>query len=97
MHHPPFTATENEADSYYNWPLPVRQRLLALVRKFNVQHLLCGHTHTTTHVQPSDNAFNIYTVGGTARIFDQNGFGYRVFTIIGDTVSQEYVKLDPQS
>ena len=80
LHHPPFITSEDEADQYYNWPPGPRARFLALVRGAGVRHLLCGHTHTTTTVSAADAAFTVYTVGGTARIFDDNGFGYSELT-----------------
>jgi 3',5'-cyclic AMP phosphodiesterase CpdA len=103
MHHPPFITTEDEVDSYWNWPTQVRQQLLALVRQYKIQHLLCGHTHTTTVVVAADKAFTIYTVGGTARVFDDQGYGYRVFNVTasqsstsGYSVNSVYVKLPNQ-
>jgi len=97
MHRPPFIKEENETDAYYNWPITERIRLLSLVRKYSIKNLLCGHTHTTTNTRPTDGAFDIWTVGGTARIFDNNGFGYRVFTIDGANISQQYIKLAQQT
>jgi len=112
MHHPPFTATEHENETYWNWPLGPRQQILALVRQYSIHHLICGHTHTTTTVVPDDKAFTIYTVGGTARVFDNNGYGYRIFdvsatindndsnldgkSVAGYSVSTKYVKLPDQ-
>jgi len=98
MHHPPFITTEDEVDSYWNWPSDVRAQFLSLIRSFNVQHLLCGHTHTTTLVTSADKAFTIYTVGGTARVFDDNGFGVRVFDVQDNgggiwSVSSKYQQL----
>jgi len=102
MHHPPFITTEDEVESYWNWPMDSRQQILALVRQYKIQHLLCGHTHTTTVVVSADKAFTIYTVGGTARVFDDQGYGYRVFDVTASTqgagysVSTKYVKLPNQ-
>ena len=71
--------------------LPIRQRLLALLGKYGVQHILCGHTHTTT--QRTIGGLSIYTVlAGTARAFDNNGCGYRVFRINASSVTQQYVR-----
>ena len=79
-HHPPFRKAENESHQYYNMPLAPRKRFMALLRKFGVQHVLCGHTHTTTKVTTSD-GIDIYTVAGTARAFDSNGCGYMKLNI----------------
>jgi 3',5'-cyclic AMP phosphodiesterase CpdA len=97
MHRPPFIKEENEPDSYWNWPTNDRIKLLSWVRQYSIKHLLCGHTHTTTNTRPTDGAFDIWTVGGTARVFDKNEFGYRVFTLDGANVIQQYVKLAQQT
>ena len=68
MHHPPFIHDEDEVHQYFNWPLVPRRRLLALARKYNVGHFLCGHTHTTTSVSTSDNAITILTTAGKTEL-----------------------------
>jgi Icc-related predicted phosphoesterase len=98
FHHPPFLVTEDEPDQYFNWPSAPRKRFLALIRKYNIHHLLVGHRHETFTATPTDNAFTIYIVAGTALYFDNNGFGYRVFNVSSpdpvNGVSQQYVHLD---
>lgn len=89
-HHPPFLKAEDEKHVYWNWPMGERNRLLGLLKKYGVQNILCGHTHTTTNV--SVNGLNIFTVAGTARAFDNNGCGYRVLTINKTDISSVYVR-----
>ena len=93
-HYPPFLEREDEPQEYFNWSPSARARLLELVRGAGVQHILCGHTHRTALIKPTDGAFTIYTVGGTAMAFDDNGFGYRRFVVDGSRVEQEYVRID---
>lgn len=93
MHHPPFIHDEDEVHQYFNWPLVPRRRLLALARKYNVGHFLCGHTHTTTSVSTSDNAITILTTAGTAVAFDQLGCGYRVVQLSAASVNVTYKAL----
>ena len=92
MHHPPFIHTENETAQYFNWPNGPRARLLALVRKYGVRLLLCGHTHTTTEVQTHDN-ITILTTAGTARAFDKNGCGWRFLRMNATAMDVRYVEL----
>lgn len=94
-HHPPFLKTADEDHVYWNWPLEERKRLLGLLADHGVEHVLAGHTHTTTEV--SADGLNIYTTAGTARALDDNGCGYRVLTITPTAVSQEYVRIDQGS
>ncbi|KAJ5819915.1 hypothetical protein N7474_005506 [Penicillium riverlandense] len=97
-HHLPFEVTEDEPDSYWNFPTRVRGKYLDLIRQYNVHHILVGHRHETFNIQPADKAFTIYVVAGTARFFDNNGFGINYFSITGEDsatdVSQEYVHLE---
>jgi 3',5'-cyclic AMP phosphodiesterase CpdA len=96
-HHLPFEYTETEADSYWTFPNRVRGRYLDLIRKYNVHHILVGHRHETKNIYPADKAYAIYVVAGTARFFDNNGFGINYFDVktmdSAEDVSQEYVRL----
>ncbi len=94
MHHPPFVADEEEKDEYFNWPLERRKRLLELVRANGVKVILSGHTHKTYSVRSSDTFLTIYSVGGTARSFDQQGLGYRLLRVGPETVTTEFIRLD---
>ncbi|OZJ01388.1 hypothetical protein BZG36_05717, partial [Bifiguratus adelaidae] len=93
-HHLPFEFTEMEADSYWTFPNRVRGQYLDLIRKYNVHHILVGHRHETKNIYASDKSFTIYVVAGTARFFDNNGFGINYFTVATDDsatgVTQEY-------
>jgi len=93
QHYPPFVVSENEPDSYNNFPQDARERYLNLVRTYQVSYLLCGHLHETKVIQPTDNAFTIYVVGGTAMVFDDQGFGYRIFNVDTSGVTQQYIRL----
>ncbi|KAF7117686.1 hypothetical protein CNMCM5793_006809 [Aspergillus hiratsukae] len=96
-HHLPFEFTEDEADSYWTFPNRVRGKYLDLIKKYNVHHILVGHRHETKNIYASDKSFTIYVVAGTARFFDDNGFGINYFDVNGDDsakdVAQEYVHL----
>ncbi|KAJ6084188.1 hypothetical protein N7486_010988 [Penicillium sp. IBT 16267x] len=96
-HHLPFEFTEDEPDSYWTFPNRVRGRYLDLIRQYNVHHILVGHRHETKYAYASDNSFTIYILAGTARFFDDNGFGINYFDVTGGDSSrdviQEYVHL----
>lgn len=97
-HHLPFEFTEDEPDSYWAFPNRVRGRYLDLIRQYNVHHILVGHRHETKLAYASDNSFTIYIVAGTARFFDDNGFGINYFDVNGvdssKDVTQDYVPLN---
>ncbi|KAK9236530.1 Metallo-dependent phosphatase-like protein [Lipomyces kononenkoae] len=96
-HHLPFEFTEDEPDSYWTFPNRVRGRYLDLIKEYNVHHILVGHRHETKNIYPTDNSFTIYVVAGTARFFDDNGFGINYFDVSTPNsatgVNQTYVHL----
>ena len=91
MHVPPFVKTVDEGNRYQNVPLDGRKRLLALAEKHGVKAILAGHLHKTCEIHAGQ--LTIYVVGGTARVDDKKGFGYRVFKVRKDGFDQEYVPL----
>lgn len=92
MHHPPFLQKEDEAHQYFNMPLVPRHRILALARKYNVSHILCGHTHTTRNVSTTDGRIRILTTAGTAKAFDDHGCGYRMLSMTATSLDIAYVE-----
>ncbi|KAI9934847.1 hypothetical protein ASPWEDRAFT_186477 [Aspergillus wentii DTO 134E9] len=96
-HHLPFEVSEDEPDNYWSFPNRVRGRYLDLIRQYGVRHILVGHRHETKNIYPADKAFTIYVVAGTARFFDNNGFGINYFNVTSldsaKNVTQEYVRL----
>ncbi|KAK9482649.1 Metallo-dependent phosphatase-like protein [Lipomyces starkeyi] len=96
-HHLPFEFTEDEADSYWTFPNRVRGRYLDLIKEYEVHHILVGHRHETKNIYATDKSFTIYVVAGTARFFDDNGFGINYFDVSTHNSStgvfQEYVHL----
>ena len=92
LHIPPYTRTEDERHKLTNMHPTARKRLLTLVRKYRVRIILAGHTHITKECRTGD--FTVYTVGGTFRPMDLRGYGYRIFKVQEDWISQKYVRLD---
>ncbi|MFT5050730.1 MAG: 3',5'-cyclic AMP phosphodiesterase CpdA [Chlamydiales bacterium] len=86
LHRPPPLGSGDDLD-------PVIQR----VREHGIQHILAGHWHTTEEVTAADGAFTIFTVGGTARVFDDRGYGYRIFDVTNEGVDQRYIEFDRPS
>lgn len=82
MHRHSFVQNEDENDSYYNMLLTERKRFLWLVRKNGIKILICGHAHKTEEIVSDNLDFVIYTVAGTAKAFDNLGFGYRILMYI---------------
>ncbi|HOX36849.1 MAG TPA: metallophosphoesterase [Candidatus Brocadiia bacterium] len=94
-HFPPFGTAEDEKETYFNFPMPKRQKFLKLVRENGVEFILTGHSHRTTEYRSPDGKFSIRTVAGTAKVFDLTPMGVRRFNVTGrDEVKQEFVPLD---
>lgn len=92
LHLPPYTKTEDERHKLTNMHPTARRRLLTLARKYRVRIIMAGHTHITKECSAGD--FTVYTVGGTFRPVDLRGYGYRIFKVQEDWISQKYVRLD---
>jgi 3',5'-cyclic AMP phosphodiesterase CpdA len=90
-HVPPFLRSETEKASYGNLPPDARKRLLALARKHGVRAILVGHAHRTREIRAGK--VTIYITGGTARVSDKLGFGFRAFTVHADRIEQKFVPL----
>lgn len=69
-------------------------KMSALLAKYGVKVVLCGHTHTTEE-RPGD-GFVTYVTPGTAKFRDKGGLGYRVFRIHRDRVEQAFVPLEKE-
>lgn len=91
-HRPPFSRKVNEQENEVNWPPKTRLRLLNLAKMAGVKAIVVGHTHTTREIFVPDYGLTIYTVGGTARVFDDQGSGYRLFKMTSDRLEQDYTQ-----
>ena len=91
MHRPPFVERADERDTDQNWPASTRARLLSLFQRHGVTTVLAGHLHETREAFDAASGVHVYVVGGTARVFDERGAGYRAFQIGPTGLSQRYV------
>ena len=92
-HRPPFVEARDEPESGGNWPPDTRERLLDLLERYDVHHVLVGHLHQTRRAHDPKSGVTIYSVGGSARVTDEHGAGYRAFRVEGGKVHQRYVGL----
>lgn len=95
MHRPLYRFDHEEKDEYENWPRPARNRLLGLIEKYHVSAVLTGHLHQTTEVKLHGSDVPMYTVGGTSKIWDKKGYGYRWFKVDADGIHQDYQVFEP--
>lgn len=95
MHRPLYRFDHEEKSAYENWPRDTRARLLKLIEKYNVSAVLAGHLHQTTQLQLHNTLANAFTVGGTSKLWDDKGHGYRRFTVDANGIHEEYQVFEP--
>lgn len=75
-------------------PIADQPPMDALLAKYRIAAVLCGHLHTTREL--AGKGFTIYVSPGTAKFRDGKGLGYRIFKVFQDRVEQEMVPLDKE-
>ncbi|HAI11964.1 MAG TPA: hypothetical protein DCM28_09685 [Phycisphaerales bacterium] len=95
MHRPLYLYEHDEKSANENWPKASRSKLMKLIEKYNVTAILAGHLHQTTQMQLHNSEANAYTVGGTSKLWDKNGHGYRWFKVDQTGIHQEYQVFKP--
>jgi Icc-related predicted phosphoesterase len=82
-HVPPFLASVDEPDEYFNAPKTRREELLQLCEENGVIIWFAGHTHKTS----SRNYKNIAILNGenTSQNFDGHPAGFRLLTLRPDS------------
>ncbi len=91
-HHPWFVSTPDEANDYYNIPLPERTKYLLLMKQRGVDFALAGHCHKEAGGQ--DGGLTMITTAALSRNFNKDPVGFRVFTVRGDKVEHHYYGLN---
>ncbi len=90
-HYPLYTERPDEEDHYYNLPMPTRKRILEMFMENNVVAYLSGHTHKLT----KNTYEHIQLVSGetTSKNFDDRPFGFRIWQVSSDSLSNHFVPL----
>lgn len=81
-HVPPFVASVDEDDAYFNMPLEMRAMLLKRFADAGVRLWLCGHTHKTH--RNDANGIAILNGENTSCNFDKRPKGFRLLRIAPD-------------
>lgn len=92
-HYPLFTKDPDEAETYYNLPLPKRRELLTLCEDNGVVAFLAGHTHRSIINQHK----GMQLVNGetTSKNFDKRPMGFRFWDAGADqTLQHRFVKVE---
>ena len=92
-HYPPFVATPDEADDYFNLPPEKRKELLARVKGAGVKAWLAGHVHKNIVLEYE--GIPVVASATTSKNFDGAPFGFRVWEANEDgTLTHRYEALE---
>ncbi len=78
-HYPPFIATVDEEEIYYNLPQETRTRVLQAAKENGVRAWLAGHAHKNILTEYED--IPIVISATTSKNFDGAPYGFRVWTL----------------
>jgi 3',5'-cyclic AMP phosphodiesterase CpdA len=92
MHHPPFLEDEAEDDGYFNLPRASRSRLVNLLGRHGVRHILCGHLHRSHQV--NSRVLEVLVAGPVGMPLGEGYSGLRLVKIGADGVRHAYFALD---
>lgn len=92
-HYPPFVATPDEADDYFNLPPEKRKQLLTAVKAAGVKAWLAGHVHK--NIVLDYEGIPVVASATTSKNFDGAPFGFRVWEVKEDgTLTYHYEALE---
>jgi serine/threonine-protein phosphatase CPPED1 len=91
QHIPFFIENPYEADQYFNFPKPLREKYLKLLHQYHVQYVFAGHTHRNYNPRDVDLEEVITTAIG--KTLGPEPSGFRIVNIKGTRLEQTYVGL----
>lgn len=91
-HHPLFTASADEDDSYWNIPAARRDRLLEMIRRHRVPVMFAGHWHRNAYATDGD--FEMVTSGAVGYPLGRDPSGYRLVHVGTSAIRHEYHPLE---
>ena len=91
-HHPLFLTSYDEAESYENIRMDLRERYLQLFEQYGVDMVLSGHLHKRAGTEY--NGIEFITAGPAGRPFEDTVSGVEVITIRDGKPEARYVAID---
>lgn len=91
-HHPLFVDDPQEADSYWNLPIPIRRRVIDLLSSAGVAAYFCGHLHR--NATPAGTPFEMVATSAVGLPLGDDPSGLRIVQIDGGELSHRFVSLD---
>lgn len=91
-HHPLFLTSPDEAESYENLRMDLREKYLRLFEQYGVDMVLSGHLHKTAGAEYRGIAF--ITAGPAGRPFEDTVSGVEIITLHDGKPEAKYVAID---
>ena len=91
-HHPLFTVSPDETDSYWNIPRDRRRRILGLLHAYGARAFFCGHWHRNGGGW--DGGLEVVVNGPVGYPLGKDPSGFRVVDVDDERVVHRYVPLD---
>ena len=90
QHHPWFLAQPTEANQYFNIPVEIRARYLALFKRYGVRYLFSGHYHQ--NAIGHDGPIEMITTGPVGKPFGDTKSGMRIVMVTDSGLAHRYVE-----
>lgn len=88
MHHPLFTASVEEKNSYFNIQKPARKKLLSLFRDHGFRAAFSGHMHR--NAQAKDGDLEIVVTSSCGASLGKDPVGFRIVKVYPDRLEHQY-------
>jgi len=88
LHIPLFLKQPDEPEQYFNMPLPTRQRILALLHRYNVHYVVAGHLHANSFGKEGD--LEMITTAAEGKPIGPDPSGLRIFEVKGNALNHSY-------
>jgi len=93
QHIPPFLKSpDEETDEYFNLPNKVREKYLSRLKQAGVSKVFCGHYHR--NAGGWDEGLEVVVTSAVGAQLGNDGHGFRVVSVLEDSVQHSYYKLD---
>ena len=84
-----FLEKPDEPEQYFNTPVETRQRILALLHRYNVRYVFAGHLHKNDFGKDGD--LEMITTSAIGKPLGADPSGFRIVELKGESLIQQYI------
>jgi 3',5'-cyclic AMP phosphodiesterase CpdA len=88
LHIPLFLKQVDEPEQYFNTPIETRQRILALLHRYNVRYVFAGHLHANSFGKDVD--LEMITTAAEGKPIGPDPSGFRIVEVKGNSLEHKY-------